>query len=1137
MLPLTDVPANGSLMNGRTCAIFAVVFLGGPLRAEPVDYERDVKPLLAAKCAACHGALQQRANLRLDAMQLLEAGGDGGPAVVAGNVAESLVWRRVTAADAAERMPPEGEGEHLTPAQLEVVRRWIEAGAPGPVTEPVPEDPRRHWSYRPPHKPPLPVSRNAGWVRTPIDVFVAADLEARGIAPRVEAPREVWLRRVYLDLIGVPPSRAELRDFLADTRGDAHERVVDDLLARPAYGQRWGRHWMDVWRYSDWYGSRAGNEIRSSQRHIWRWRDWIVDSLNADRPYDRMVVEMIAGDEAAPLDPDTQRATGFLARNWYKFDRDVWLFETVEHTAQAFLGLTLRCARCHDHKFDPVSQEDYYRFRAFFEPHDVRTDPLRAHPPTEKDSGKDVLAEGVARVFDKRLDAPTYLFRRGDPRQPDTTRTVTPGVPAVLGGGAAVVEPVALPPEAFYPALRPEIARGLVEAADDGITRARETVARLAAGVRTAEDALAAFVPAPAGAGPAPFLHDTFAAQRDAWHVVSGDWAWREGRLVQRSVGTFQTIETTTAHPRNFHVRVRYRTLAEGTTRSVGFSFDQTGTGDSQDVYTSANDQAPSLQAFHRTNGKQEYPAAGVVRTAIPVGAEVTVEATVRGQSLVIALDGETRLEYVMPLPRRDGKFALWVHAGAAEFLEVELRELLPTRGDLEQAVQTARDGLARSERQVLTAEAEAVSVRARLAAERGRQDQPPDAATELAVAASRAEKQVLRARAAETLLSAEQHLAAVLRIAGPVAADVEPAASDAEPSAVVAEARTKAAQAVEAHAQAVAACDAAGEAYEPLGETYPSTSSGRRLALARWITTPDHPRTSRIAVNHLWRRHFGRGLVASVANFGLQGERPSHPELLDWLATEFVDHGWRMKPLHRWIVLSAAYRQSSSPTAAAAWAPALDPATVDPGNRRLWRMNTHRMEAEVVRDAVLAVAGRLDTRAGGPDIPESEGQTNPRRSLYFRLTPNEKMPFLETFDAADPNGCYERKESVVPHQALALMNSGLALDSARLIAAGLATTGDFAGTTADAAAGPETARDFVRAAFEQVLTREPTPDEERACLAFLERHAALVQDRGLPVFPGGDVGTQRPSADPGQRARENLVHVLLNHHDFVTIR
>jgi hypothetical protein len=199
--------------------------------------------------------------------------------------------------------------------------------------------------------------------------------------------------------------------------------------------------------------------------------------------------------------------------------------------------------------------------------------------------------------------------------------------------------------------------------------------------------------------------------------------------------------------------------------------------------------------------------------------------------------------------------------------------------------------------------------------------------------------------------------------------------------------------------------------------------------------------------------------------------------------------------------------------------------------------MNPHRMEAEVVRDAVLAVAGRLDTRAGGPDIPESEGQTNPRRSLYFRLTPNEKMPFLETFDVADPNGCYERKESVVPHQALALMNSGLALDSARLIAAGLATTGDLAGTTADAAAGPERARDFVRAAFEQVLTRRPTPDEERACLAFLERHAVLVQDRGLPAFPGGDVGTQRPAADPVQRARENLVHVLLNHHDFVTIR
>jgi len=1123
-------------MTGRMCVMLVVLSLGGILRAEPIDYERNVRPLFAAKCAACHGALEQQANLRLDAIQLLKAGGDGGPAVIAGDLAGSLVWRRVTAAHAAERMPPEGEGEHLSAAQLEVLRNWIEAGAPGPATEPVPEDPRQYWSYRPPHKPPVPVPEHAGWVRTPIDAFVAADLEARGLAPRVEAPREVWLRRVYLDLIGVPPSRDELHAFLVDTRRDADERVVDNLLARPGHGQRWGRHWMDVWRYSDWYGSRAINEVRYSQRHIWRWRDWIVDSLNADRPYDRMVVEMLAGDEVAPHDPDAHRATGFLARNWYKFDRDAWLFETVEHTAQAFLGLTLRCARCHDHKFDPVSQEDYYRFRAFFEPHDVRTDPLRAQPPTEKDSGKDVLAEGVARVFDKQIDAPTFLLRRGDPRQPDQGRPLVPGVPDVLGGDGLVIEPVALPPEAFYPALRPEIARGLIAAADAGITRARETVVDLVAKLHAAEEALAAFVPAaPDGAAPEPFLHDTFADQRDIWRAVSGDWAWREGRLVQRSVGTFRTIETTTTHPRNFHVRVRYRTLAEGTTRSVGFSFDQNGTGDSQDVYTSANDQSPSLQAFHRKDGKQEYPAAGVVRTPIPVGAEVTVEATVRGQSLVIALDGETKLEYVMPLPRRDGKFALWVHAGAAEFLEVELRELLPTRADLEQVVQTARDGLALSERQVLTAEAEAASVRARLAAERARHDHPahpPDAAlADLAVAASRAEKQVLGARAAETLLTAEQHLATVLRIVGP-------AAGDAEPSAVVAEARTKVAQAVEAHAQALAACDAAGEAYEPLGETYPATSSGRRLALARWITGADHPRTSRIAVNHLWRRHFGRGLVPSVANFGLQGERPSHPELLDWLATEFVAHGWRMKPLHRQIVLSAAYRQSSSPTAATAWDAALDPATVDPANRRLWHANPHRMEAELVRDAVLAVAGRLDTRAGGPEIPESEGQTNTRRSLYFRLTPNEKMSFLETFDAPDPNACYERKESVMPHQALALMNSGLALDGARAIATLLTTPPFGAAETADgASAKTATARDFVTAAFEQVLTRRPTPAEERACLEFLERHAALLHDRGLPAFPGGSVGTLPPSADPAQRARENLVHVLLNHHDFVTIR
>jgi hypothetical protein len=301
-------------------------------------------------------------------------------------------------------------------------------------------------------------------------------------------------------------------------------------------------------------------------------------------------------------------------------------------------------------------------------------------------------------------------------------------------------------------------------------------------------------------------------------------------------------------------------------------------------------------------------------------------------------------------------------------------------------------------------------------------------------------------------------------------------------------------------------------------------------LALARWIADPANPRTSRVAVNHIWLRHFGNALVPTIANFGLNGDRPTHPALLDWLATEFTGNGWRMKPLHRMIVLSAAYRQSSSDVAPPAWPADNAPAAADPENRWYSRMNSRRMEAETVRDAVLATAGRLLRTTGGPEIAESEGQTSLRRSLYFRLTPNEKMPFLETFDAADPNGCYRRKESVVPHQALALMNSSVALDGARTLAA---TLSQQLGGTDDEPGR----RAFVVAAFEQVLARAPGEPEITACLAFLEQNARLVQESGLPVFPAAAAAQRPPASDPAQHARENLIHVLYNHNDFVTIR
>lgn len=529
-------------------------------------YSQHIQPLLAARCAACHGVLRQSGGLRLDHGLGIQRGGDSGAAIVPADAAGSPLLQRVRSDDPQLRMPPVGEGEHLSAEQIRLLEQWIAQGAQFPTDEPVPASPSEWWSVLP-VKRPLPPQVQTPWVRNPIDAFVASAHETRQLTAAAEASPSVLLRRLYLDLLGIPPTPAELSAWLSDPAPDRFERKVDELLARPEYGQRWGRHWMDVWRYSDWYGSRGINEIRYSQRHIWRWRDWIVDALNSDKPYDRMLQEMLAADELAPDDPAALRATGFLGRNWYKFDRNVWMFDAVEQTAQAFLGVTLRCARCHDHKFDPLSQREYYQFRAFFEPHDVRTDPLSGNLATEKDATLgDVLREGVSRVYDREPDAPTWVFQRGDNRYPDKDAPVSPAVPAFLGGLASV-QPVSLPATAWYPHLRPEVTAGLLESAARAISDAekslqqaqeKHTVATRAVEERRLKSASVA----PDGITPAEpeaatVLHDDFRSQSPVWQAVSGDWQWQDGVLRAPTVSSFATVVAQPVLPRNCRIVVR----------------------------------------------------------------------------------------------------------------------------------------------------------------------------------------------------------------------------------------------------------------------------------------------------------------------------------------------------------------------------------------------------------------------------------------------------------------------------------------------------------------------------------------------------------------------------------------------------
>jgi hypothetical protein len=737
-------------------------------------------------------------------------------------------------------------------------------------------------------RPAVVMPRSDGWVRNPIDAFIAAELGRHGVTHQVEASRTVLLRRVYLDLIGLPPTPEELHAFLADHSSGAFETVVDRLLASPRHGERWGRHWMDVWRYSDWAG--WGQQIRDSQPHVWRWRDWIVESLNQNKPYDRMVLEMLAADELAPEDQSALRATGYLVRNFKLLSREKWMQDVVDHTAQAFLGVTLGCARCHDHMYDPILQKEYYQVRAIFEPHQVRLDRVAGVLDTAKD--------GLARAYDAQLDAKTLLFIRGDDRNP-AGNPLAPGVPDALGGHFTV-SAVSLPRSASSPDRRAQVIRDEIAAGQARVTQARRALAAVEHGSST-----------------------------DRIELARLELGLSEAELASRL----------------------------------------------------AVEQAEALVEQHQ-KGSKEWTAAAESATA-----------------------AQRRVD-------------------------------------------------------------------------------------------------VARAHQAEAIARHARHKGNPKERAG---------ADKVHADAVLALRRAEYAARKPVSANYVG----------PQVTTYPATSTGRRLAFARWITDPANPLTARVAANQIWGRHFGRAIVPSVNDFGRNGQRPSHPALLDWLAAELIASGWNMKALHRLIVTSATYRQDSRP----------DPADLarDPDNVFLWRWMPRRAEAEVVRDCVLAVGLNLQSKLGGPEIDHQFGLLVPRRSLYFRHAAEKQMEFLQIFDAAGVTECYRRKESILPQQALALANSDLSLRMARQLARALVARSCRADDS-----------EFVTAAFEHVLNRPPTDAERRECLVYLGSSApgASLATAGIVAEAvAEDPAGQWPAHDAALRRRESLVHVLLNHHEFVTIR
>jgi hypothetical protein len=877
--------------------------------AEPtaaIHYESKVKPILTARCYSCHGALAQESNLRVDTAVSLRAGGDSGPAIESKEPVENLLWQRISGDEAGQRMPP--EGKPLTAEELAVIEEWIQLGATGPENEQPDLPPELHWAFQKPRALQLPETNAKQPSRNPVDRLLDLERKAAEVAPMGSINRAMLLRRVYLDLIGLPPTIEQQTAFLEDSSPDAYERVVDELLASPQYGERWARHWMDIWRYSDWYG--LGEQLRNSQKHIWHWRDWIVESINDDLGYDHMVMDMLAADELAPTDSDRLRATGFLARNYYLFNRTTWLDATIEHTSQAFLGLTLNCCKCHDHKYDPLSQKDYYQFRAIFEPHQVRLDSVPGETSIDRN--------GIPRAFDAHPDAMTYVHRKGDEKQPLTDQPLTPAIPRLLRFTEFAPQAQPLPLESAWPVARDFVLK-------DHLAQAN---AKLLA------------------------VHDRCSAAD------------------QRSQPAAQ------------------KQLAAA------------------EIYLSV------LQTAYAADKAKRLQSADT--------------------DALIAEAAFTARQYELALAE-------------AEVAELEGNE--PAAGDENQT--------ARGDWQKKIDEAREKVDKARKALESPGTNYP-------SITASRK------------------------------------------------------------------ALEGPDETAESQNQPYPTTTTGRRTALAHWLVHPDNPLTARVAVNHIWLRHFGQPLVDPVNDFGRRTKAPRHQALLDWLAVHWQEHQWSMKWLHRLLVTSQAYRLTGSvPDLATEEAHAIElwqrNQTLDPENQLYWCRRPVRMESQVVRDSLLHLAGQLDLQLGGPSLPANKDEAPYRRSLYFLHSRDDQHEFLSMFDDADILRCYRRSESVVPQQALALANSKLALEMTQKITSRFERHLASLGATQSRAATSPSDSQFMQLTFSTLLGRSPTESEQNAC------HAALAKWREL-------LQTENHS-NPSFQARSHLVHAILNHNDFITIR
>ena len=822
------------------------VFAAAQPTAEQVDFfEKQIRPILANRCYECHSAEKKtKGGLALDTAESTLKGGDTSPALVAGDPEKSLMIEAVRYKNHDLQMPPKRQ---LSAEEIKSLEDWVKMGAPDPRTAPVVakrgrvidlNEGRKFWSFMPIARVEPPAVEG---VSSPIDAFVQAKLKEKGLSPAPPADKRTLIRRATFDLLGLPPTPKEVDDFLADTSPEAFDHVIERLLASPHYGERWGRHWLDVARYAD----SNGMDENLAYGNAWRYRDYVVRAFNQDKPFDQFLIEQVAGD-LLPHNDDALAATGFLALGAHvlaepdmqKLEMDI-IDEQIDTVGKAFMGMTLGCARCHDHKFDPIRQEDYYAMAAIFR------------------STRSLADEKLGAIkfwYEHSLATPEQLAEKK--KYDEAVKAMKAKVTALTSKARAEVKAVVLPHAAEYlaaAALLPEKAK-----LEDSTPVAK-------------------------------------AGTLDANILLS----------------CRQYLDR---HPEN-PVFTVWRDLAPGhDALAVREHYEPIF------VEALAAKKGPVYEALNDAKGFLALPA----KDADILDAETL--AKIADMTTTVTDFEEKAPDLPAFMGVADGKIV--------KTLPVHLRGSYLTLG------------------------------------------QPVE----------RGFPEVMRTTFAAPIL--------------------------------------------------------------------PAKHSGR-LELAEWMASSEHPLTARVIVNRVWRWHFGQGLVSSTDNFGILGAKPSHPELLDWLARNFIESGWSIKDLHRLIMKSAAYQQASSVEYSAS--NKVDPRIVDPENRLLWHANIQRLEAEEIRDAMLFTSGWLDPEIGGKTIPlhdhefvfnhtskDATTYESPRRALYLPIVRNHLYDMLDQFDYPDPTmPTGSRNSTVIAPQALIMMNAPVVLESSKRLAAKLAPAHD----------------------------------------------------------------------------------------------